>query len=139
MNRPLLVYITTANPEEARRIAQALTEQRLAAGVNIFGPVHSIYRWKGEIHSAAENVLIVKTRSACFSSLTRLVRMFHSYETPCIVALPIVRGDATFLSWIGENTLPADPPRTRPRVFPGGGIRRRRGKSERKSLQEKIV
>jgi periplasmic divalent cation tolerance protein len=125
MSRPLLVYITAADPEEASRIARALTERRLAAGVNIFGPLRSVYRWKGKIHSATESALIVKTRSACFAALTRLVRELHSYETPCIVALPLVRGDAAFLRWIGENTLPEGLPRARTKRF-GGRIRRRR-------------
>lgn len=101
-----MVYVTAADQEEARRIADTLVEERLAACVNILGAVHSVYRWKGAVESAREVALVAKTEASRFEALAARVRSLHSYETPCIVALPLERGDGAFLRWIGESTLP---------------------------------
>jgi periplasmic divalent cation tolerance protein len=100
----LLVYMTAADPEEARTIASALVERRLAACANIFGAVESVYWWEGEVRRAGEIVLTAKTTPERFDALAACVRELHGYTTPCIVALPLARGDADFLEWIGENT-----------------------------------
>lgn len=100
----LLVYMTAADSEEAERIAEALVEQRLAAGVNILSPIRSVYRWKGEIRKAGEVPLLAQTSAERFAELADVVRGQHSYETPCIIAMPIVRGNADFLDWIADCT-----------------------------------
>jgi periplasmic divalent cation tolerance protein len=100
----LMVYMTAADRDEARKIASALVERRLAACVNIFGVVESVYRWEGEIRRAEEIALTAKTAPECFDALAACVRELHSYTIPCVVALPLARGEADFLRWIGENT-----------------------------------
>ena len=103
----LMTYLTAASEEEARRIAKTLVEERLAACVNILGRVESVYHWEGEVQSAEETALLAKTTETCFDALAARVRELHSYELPCVVALPLARGEAAFLSWIGDNVRPA--------------------------------
>lgn len=97
------VYITTNGPEEAESIARTVLEDRLAACVNIFTPIHSIYRWQGRIHSDTEVAMIVKTSEPKLSSLINKVRELHSYSCPCIEAFPIETGNADFLEWIADS------------------------------------
>jgi periplasmic divalent cation tolerance protein len=104
MKGKLVVFVTCANRPEAKRIAQALVEEKLAACVNFFpAPVRSIYRWKGKIEEAREILLLVKTSQAVFSRLERRVKQLHSYETPEIIGLPIVAGSRRYLAWMGES------------------------------------
>ena len=105
-----LIYITTDGPDEARAIGRALVEARLAACVNIIDPMVSIYRWEGKVAEGRETVLIAKTRAALVGALTEKVRALHSYDCPCVVALPVDGGNPAFLAWIGaETTLDALP------------------------------
>jgi periplasmic divalent cation tolerance protein len=100
----LTVFVTTANEEEAVRIAKILVTERLAACANMVSEVRSIYRWKGEIWDTQERLLIIKTRAALFPALEMRVRALHSYEVPEIVAIPIVAGSAPYLEWVLECT-----------------------------------
>jgi periplasmic divalent cation tolerance protein len=99
-----LVYITCGNLEEAEKIARALVEERLAACANLLPEVRSIYRWKEAIHSDPETVLIAKTRGELLDKLTARVLALHSYECPCVVAVPIQGGNPDFLNWIRTET-----------------------------------
>ena len=89
---------------QAERIAGTLVDERLAACVNILGGVRSIYRWRGAVERADEVAMIAKTTEALFGLLAARVRALHSYDTPAIVAWPIVAGDAAYLDWIGAET-----------------------------------
>jgi periplasmic divalent cation tolerance protein len=100
----VFVYITAGSLGEARRIGRALVAARLAACVNISGPIRSVYRWKGKVREGREWSLIVKTRAARVAVLVRKVKALHRYEVPCIVALPILKGNPAFLEWIGAAT-----------------------------------
>ena len=98
------VYIVAADTGEADRIAEALVAERLAACVNILGAVRSVYRWQGAVERADEVALIAKSRTALLERLSARVRELHSYDTPAIVAWPILGGDAAYLDWIGSET-----------------------------------
>lgn len=100
------VYMTAGSGEEARRIGGALVEERLAACVNVIDGMTSIYRWEGAIQHDAEAVLIAKTGRDRVAALTERVKALHSYDCPCIVALPLEGGNDAFLSWIAEQTKP---------------------------------
>ena len=102
----LMAYMTAADEDEARRIARTLVEERLAACVNILGRIQSVYRWEGEVQASPEIAFLAKTTDACFDALAARVRELHSYELPCIVAVPLARGEAAFLGWIEENVRP---------------------------------
>ena len=99
----IVLLITTANTEEAQRITRALLNQRKAACVNIVPKVSSHFWWQGKLDSAQESLLVVKTKASQLSEIIRLVKELHSYETPEIIALPIVGGNQDYLDWIGEE------------------------------------
>ena len=98
------VYITASDEDEAGRIGRALVEARLAAGVNIIPGVRSLYRWRGDVHDDREVALIAKTRAALVEAVVAKVKELHSYECPCIVALPITAGNPDYLDWIEAET-----------------------------------
>lgn len=98
------VYVVAANDAEADRIAEALVAERLAACVNILGPMRSVYRWQGAVERADEVALIVKTTRTLFDQVSARIRVLHSYETPAIVAWPIIEGDQAYLDWIAAET-----------------------------------
>jgi periplasmic divalent cation tolerance protein len=99
----VVLLVTAANAEEARRIAEVLLKQRKAACVNIVPKVSSLFWWQDEIDSAEENLLIVKTKALQLNEVIRLVKENHSYEIPAVIALPIVGGNQDYLDWIGEE------------------------------------
>jgi periplasmic divalent cation tolerance protein len=98
-----IVLSTAGSQDEARKIAHALVEHRLAACVNIVGPIQSVYRWKGAVESATEYLLIIKTTAAAFPRVRDVIRELHSYEVPECVMLQIEDGDQEYLRWIGES------------------------------------
>jgi periplasmic divalent cation tolerance protein len=100
------VYITFSSMVEAEKIGSMLVENRLAACVNIFEKMTSIYRWEGKIHQESETVIIAKTRTELIDDLVARVKALHSYTVPCIVSLPITGGNPDFLNWIENETKP---------------------------------
>jgi periplasmic divalent cation tolerance protein len=100
------VYITASNVAEAEKIGSMLVEKRLAACVNIFEKMTSIYRWEGKVHKEEETVIIAKTRTGLIDELTAKVRELHSYTVPCVVSLPVAGGNPDFLNWIENETKP---------------------------------
>jgi periplasmic divalent cation tolerance protein len=104
-----LIYLTTKDVAEARRIGMAIVAERLVACVNILGGMQSIYWWEGAKAESQEAILIAKTRLDKTTRAFERIRGLHSYTCPCIVALPILEGDGDFLRWIGENTRDVPP------------------------------
>ena len=98
-----IVLSTAGSEEEARKIAAALVERRLAACVNIVGPIQSVCRWKRAVESASEYLLIVKTTAAAFPGVRDAIRELHSYELPECVMVAIADGDQEYLRWIGDS------------------------------------
>jgi periplasmic divalent cation tolerance protein len=108
MTDKVVVLVTCANSAEAKRIARALVEARLAACVNILrSPVRSIYRWKNKVESASERLLVIKSSRKRLAALGREVRRMHSYNVPEVIALPIAAGSAAYLRWLDECVRPA--------------------------------
>lgn len=101
-NDQIVVLMTAPNAEEATRIAEVLVEGKLAACVQILPLMTSIYVWKGEVERASEILLVAKSTRAKFDELEAAVRAIHSYETPEIIALPIVLGSSAYLSWLSN-------------------------------------
>ena len=99
-----IVLVTCGSAAQARKIAEAVVKNRLAACVNILtAPVESVYRWKGKVEKARECLLIIKTGKTRLPALERKVLRLHSYETPEFVALPISGGSSKYLSWIARE------------------------------------
>ena len=92
---------TTETEEEARRIARALVERRLAGCVQVLGPITSTYRWEGEVETAQEWLCLIKSRRDLYPELETAIRELHAYEVPEILALPVVEGDRRYLEWLG--------------------------------------
>lgn len=100
----VVVLVTAENEEEAVRIARVLVNERLAACVNIVDHVRSIYRWEGQESEGRESLMLVKTTRARFAALQERILALHSYQTPEIIALPILEGFAGYLGWIADAT-----------------------------------
>ncbi len=102
----IVVFMTAANGEEATRLADMLIGAHLAACVQILPEMESVYRWEGKIERQSEVLLLAKTTTAKFAELEREVRALHSYETPEIVAVPMVAGSSPYLAWLFDSLNP---------------------------------
>lgn len=97
------IVLTTADSEElADRIARTLVERRLAACVNVVGPVSSVFRWKGEIVSDRERMLVIKTTAERFPEVRETIRELHSYDVPEVLAIAVDDGDRPYLDWLAD-------------------------------------
>lgn len=94
----MIVYITCADTDEARQIARALVEERLAASVNITQH-ETVYHWQGALVDGTEAAMIAKTTARLYDDLEARVRQLSSYVVPCIIAWPIERGLAAYAEW----------------------------------------
>ena len=101
---PTMIYVTAGSSEEATRIGRTLVEERIAACANVFPAMMSIYRWQDGVQEDREVALILKTRRGRVADLIARVKALHSYECPCVVALPITEGNQEFLDWIVAET-----------------------------------
>ena len=97
------VVTTTERKEDAERIARALVEARLAACVQIVGPITSRYHWKGAIETAEEWQCVAKSREVLFAEIDEAIRGIHPYDVPEILALPIAAGSRAYLEWVGAE------------------------------------
>lgn len=103
MSNARIVLTTAGSQEEARKIAHALVERRLAACVNIVPQIESVYRWQGKVESATEWLLIIKTQASAFERVHDAVKEIHSYDLPECVMLEVVEGSKEYLDWIAGN------------------------------------
>ncbi|MFV1975263.1 MAG: divalent-cation tolerance protein CutA [Candidatus Scalindua sp.] len=104
MSNYIIIYITTASVNEAKKIGRALVEEKLAACSNIISPIRSIYSWQGKICDDKEALMILKTRKQLFKQIVKRVEKLHSYDVPEIIAMPIIEGSSKYLSWLNEET-----------------------------------
>jgi periplasmic divalent cation tolerance protein len=103
MTGAVVVFCTCSNLDEALRIAKALVEGRFAACVNILPAVQSIYRWHGAVESSEEVLLTIKTTAERFEALRGEIIKLHSYDTPEVIAVPVIEGSKVYLDWIREQ------------------------------------
>jgi periplasmic divalent cation tolerance protein len=96
----LVVLTTCATDAEAKGLASALVERRLAACVNTLSSVVSTYRWQGVVRHEAEIVLVIKTTEARFAALEQAIRELSSYDLPEVLAIPVQTGSARYLDWL---------------------------------------
>ena len=101
----IVIFITCANKNEAKKIAAGLISAKLAACVNIVKGLNSLFWWKNKVDRAREVLLIVKSRKTKLARIIKKVRSWHSYSTPEIIALPIIGGDKDYLKWINESLV----------------------------------
>jgi periplasmic divalent cation tolerance protein len=100
----LLVFTNLPERAAAKRLADSLLEQRLAACVNILAPCRSVYRWKGDVQHDEEHPMLIKTTTERYPELEKALRAGHPYELPEIVAVPVERGLPAYLEWVAAET-----------------------------------
>jgi periplasmic divalent cation tolerance protein len=100
----LQVTTTTDSRKEAAELARSAVTERLAACAQLVGPIASTYWWEGQIESAEEWMVLFKTTADCFEDLAAQIAEQHSYDTPEIIATPVVGGSADYLAWVREQT-----------------------------------
>ncbi len=97
------IYMTAGSKEEAMKVGKALLEEKVAACINIIDNMNSMYVWKGEVQNDQEVVVIAKTTREKIPALIEKVKAVHSYECPCIIALPVESGYLPFMQWVKEE------------------------------------
>ncbi|MGP3919969.1 divalent-cation tolerance protein CutA [Nonomuraea sp. 10N515B] len=102
------VLTTVESPTDGENLARSITEARLAACVQIVGPIRSLYWWRGTLRDEQEWQLVIKTRSALLAALENHIKANHSYETPEIIATEIAAGSGDYLDWISAETQRID-------------------------------
>lgn len=112
----LQVLTTTPTREDAERLAGALVERRLAACVQVVGPIQSTYRWQGQIEVAEEYQCVVKTLAEIYPELEQAIRELHPYEVPEILAVPVAALSAAYREWLVAQVGRADPLSHKPSV-----------------------
>jgi periplasmic divalent cation tolerance protein len=103
MTNKRLVLCTAGSEDEARKIANALVDRKLAACVNIIPRIESIYRWQGKVESSREWLLLIKTTAEKFDAVRNAIRELHSYELPECIAITLEDGSYDYLQWIEDS------------------------------------
>ena len=106
MTEKILVLSNCGSEEEARRVARALVEARVAACVNIVPGIQSVYHWQGAIQEDSEWMLVIKTSRPCFEPLRSVLEAAHSYELPEVLAIPVIDGSPNYLAWLDGELAP---------------------------------
>ncbi|ACY98677.1 MULTISPECIES: divalent-cation tolerance protein CutA [Thermomonospora] len=104
----LQVTTTTDSRQEAAALAKSAVRERLAACAQLVGPISSTYWWEGEMETAEEWMVVFKTTADNFEELATLITELHSYDTPEIIATPVVAGSSDYLRWVSEQTKPVE-------------------------------
>lgn len=103
-NTYCMIYVTYPNKDDAHASLSTLINERLVACGNIIEGVTALYHWKGEVASAQEVILLMKTRSENYVAVERRIKDLHSYEIPCIFKIGIESIFAPYAQWITEET-----------------------------------
>jgi periplasmic divalent cation tolerance protein len=103
MTDKCVVLTTAGSKDEAKKIAHALVERKLAACVNIVPKIESVYRWQGKVETAEEWLLVVKTTAAASDRVRDAIRELHSYELPECFSILIDAGSEEYLKWIADE------------------------------------
>lgn len=104
--RHKLVFTTCPDATVAENVARTLVEERLAACVNVLPPMRSIYRWRGTVETASEQLLIIKIRATDYQAVQQRIQALHPYELPEVIAVPIVAGLDEYLAWLDNPDVP---------------------------------
>ena len=101
--RYLLILSTFPRRKEAEKIAELLIQKKLSACCNLLPNLTSFFKWQGKMERSKELLLLIKTESRLLKEVCSFLRANHPYEVPEIVALPIVGGDRSYLTWIHNS------------------------------------
>lgn len=100
----VVIFCTVPNKDEAKKISEALLKEKLAACVSTVDKVSSMFLWNEELCKENELLLIIKTKKELFDKIEAVIKAFHSYNVPEIIALPVVLGSQDYLGWIEHET-----------------------------------
>jgi periplasmic divalent cation tolerance protein len=100
----IFIYTTVPDEGTAKAIAANLVNEKLAACVNIYPPMTSVYEWEGKLETAAEVACLIKTRKALTEDAMATLRKHHPYDVPAMLVLPIVDGNDDYLDWVRQQT-----------------------------------
>ncbi len=103
MTGHLQVLTTTEHKADAEKIAKILLEKRLAACVQIIGPLTSYFHWQDKLDTAREYLCLIKSRDDLFAELEDAIKSVHPYEVPEIIATPITKGGKDYLNWMAAD------------------------------------
>jgi len=103
MTNARIVFTTVGHKEAAEKLAQQLVERRLAACVNIIGPIRSIYRWRDKVQNEPEFLLMIKTTAESAAQLRSAFQALHPYELPECVELVVGGGSEEYLNWVAAE------------------------------------
>ena len=98
-----VAYITCESEKEALSIGRVLVQKRLAACVNVLGGMKSVYWWENDVQTSQEVVLLAKTTRPRMAALIEEVKALHSYDTPCVIALPVIDGSPDYFNWLRDS------------------------------------
>ena len=107
--RASMLYVTCGSSDQAREIGRRVVEEKIAACANIITGMKSIYRWEGRVEEGDEVVLILKTRALMVPELSARVQELHSFDVPCVVEIPLGRGNPDYFAWIAAETVRSGP------------------------------
>ena len=103
MKEYIQVVTTIDNRDTALKIADELVKKRLAGCVQVMGPITSTYWWNDKIESSSEWQIVIKTGAKIYKKIEKAIKELHPYETPEIIALPIIDGSKDYLNWLGDT------------------------------------
>ena len=105
-SRYIMIFVTAANPDEAREISLTLVEEKFVACANIVGGVSSIYWWNGQVENTDEQLIVFKTLASHLDAVIARVKSLHSYDLPEIIAVPLTGDSPEYLKWLEESVRP---------------------------------
>lgn len=105
MSEYIQVFTTIDSKDKAGNIARKVVEKKLAACVQITGPITSVYRWQEKINEDEEWLIIFKSRLELYDTLEREIKALHDYDVPEILAIPVVNGNRDYLDWLEKETI----------------------------------
>jgi len=104
-NPPIVILITCGNSDEAQTISNALVRRKLIACGNIIPNITSVFQWENKVTRDDEVLIVAKSQKSHFNAVVTAVKELHSYQTPEIIALPIISGSEDYLEWLAASTL----------------------------------
>jgi periplasmic divalent cation tolerance protein len=103
MTQYIQVFTTLENRKDAEILAKTLVEKRLAACIQIIGPLMSYFQWQGKLESSQEYLCLIKSREDLYPELEAAIKSLHPYEIPEILAMPVIKGGKEYLNWLNQE------------------------------------
>ena len=103
MHKYIQITTTVSKIDDAKKIADKILEKKIAACVQISGPIKSIYWWKNKIENEEEWYCFIKTKKKLYNKIEKMIKKMHAYETPEIIATPIIKGSNEYLRWLDDT------------------------------------